>query len=146
MYAEGERSGKIRIPSWMEIKISNNGDGLLDLNVLDAAITDETYDSITGELSSVIGLIEDPAQISKTSMTVLSGNVLDEDDDNLWVFKHSELKNFYFGVQNNTVINRINKLYRSSSIGNVNNNILTMSDVSTPTIEGKKIILVLGTK
>lgn len=83
MYAEGERSGKIRIPSWTEIKISNNGDGLLDLDVLDATITDQTYDSTTEEVLTVKGLVEDADQISKTSMTVLSGNVLDGDDDNL---------------------------------------------------------------
>lgn len=145
MYAEGERSGKIRIPSWMEIEISNNGDGLLDLNVLNATVTEQTYDSTTEEVLTVKGLVDNANQ---TSMTVLSGNVLNEDDDNLWVFEHSELKNFYFGVQNNTVIGRINKLYRSSSIGNVNNNILTMTDASAPTIdiESEKIILVLGTE
>ena len=38
MYAEGERSGKIRIPSWMEIETGNNGDGLLNLVPLNATV------------------------------------------------------------------------------------------------------------
>lgn len=137
MYAEGERSGKIRIPSWMQIETSSIGDGLLDLNVLNTTATDKVYHLETNEILVARGLVEDAGQ---TSINTLSG------DDNIWIFEHSELKNFYFGVQNNTVISRINKLYRSSSIGSVNNNILTMTDVSTPTIEGEKIILVLGTE
>ncbi len=135
MYTEGERSGKIRIPSWMEIKISNNGDGLLDLNSLHPAFADTTSNS-NGEIIEVVPAVTD---FGTNTTTVI---------EDLWIFNHSELKNFYFGVQNNTVISRINKLYRSSSIGSVNNNILTMTDASAPTvIEGEeKIILVLGTE
>lgn len=134
MYAEGERSGKIRIPSWMQIETSSIiGDGLLDLNPLHPALAEWTANS-NGEIIEVVPAVTD---FGTNTTTVI---------EDLWIFNHSELKNFYFGVQNNTVINRINKLYRSSSIGSVSNNILTMTDVSTPTIEGEKIILVLGTE
>lgn len=70
MYATNELSGKIRIPSWMQIETSSNGDGLLNLVPLNAT-------TINSGEENIIGIVQEDS--SKFSISLLD----EVKDDNI---------------------------------------------------------------